>query len=131
MGLRCGGKRRTLRLSIGSQTRCGQCCTIRQAPLSDLCAAAVASGEVILTSEMYEAKSSAEHGIECVQRDCQDDSCFEHRTSSAGDPYFVLKAPNGEVIGKSEMYSSQSALQNGIDSVKRNAVGANTSDLTG
>ena len=35
MGLCWRGKRRALRLPMGSQTRCGICCTIRQAPLSD------------------------------------------------------------------------------------------------
>jgi uncharacterized protein YegP (UPF0339 family) len=32
-----------------------------------------------------------------------------------------LKAGNGQVIGKSEMYNSASAMENGIDSVKTNA----------
>ncbi len=36
-------------------------------------------------------------------------------------PYFVLKAGNGEIIGKSEIYSSKSACKNGIASVKKNA----------
>ena len=35
---------------------------------------------------------------------------------------FVLKATNGEVIADSEVYSSESACLNGIDSVRRNCV---------
>ena len=38
-----------------------------------------------------------------------------------GSPFFNLKATNGQVIGKSEMYSSKSACENGIESVKKNA----------
>lgn len=34
---------------------------------------------------------------------------------------FNLKAGNGEIIGKSEMYSSKSACENGIQSVMKNA----------
>lgn len=45
-------------------------------------------------------------------------------------PYFVLKAANGEVIGKSESYSSEAAAKNGIESVKKNAVSAKIEDQT-
>lgn len=34
--------------------------------------------------------------------------------------YFVLKAPNHEVIATSEMYSSKQAAQSGIASVQKN-----------
>lgn len=42
---------------------------------------------------------------------------------------FRLKAGNGEVIATSESYTSKSAAQNGIDSVKSNA-GSPVVDLT-
>lgn len=35
--------------------------------------------------------------------------------------YFVLKAPNGEIIATSEMYSSKQSAINGISSIKANA----------
>lgn len=34
--------------------------------------------------------------------------------------YFVLKAPNGEIIATSEMYSSKQSAINGISSIKTN-----------
>ncbi len=37
---------------------------------------------------------------------------------------FDLKAGNGQVIATSEVYSSESACLNGIESVKKNCVGA-------
>jgi uncharacterized protein YegP (UPF0339 family) len=46
------------------------------------------------------------------------------------EPYFVLKAANGQIIGSSEMYSSASAIENGIASVKANWPGATIADST-
>ncbi len=45
-------------------------------------------------------------------------------------PYFVLKAANGEPIGTSEIYSSESAAKNGVESVKKNAPVAKIEDQT-
>jgi uncharacterized protein YegP (UPF0339 family) len=55
---------------------------------------------------------------------------FDRRTSTAPEPYFVLKARNGEPIGRSEMYSSKGARANGIRSVETNAPTARVDDLT-
>ena len=82
------------------------------------------NGQIILSSEMYESKSAAENGIASVQKNSGDDSRYDRRTSAKGDPYFVLKSTNGQEIGRSEMYSSASAMENGIASVKTNAAGA-------
>lgn len=46
---------------------------------------------------------------------------FEIRDSKAGDVYFVLKAPNGEIILTSEMYETKQGCEKGIASVKANA----------
>lgn len=43
---------------------------------------------------------------------------------------FNLKAGNGEVIAESEIYKSEAACMNGIDSVKRNAPIALVEDQT-
>ncbi len=82
------------------------------------------NGQIILSGEMYESKTAAESGIESVQKNSGDDARYERLTSANGDPYFTLKASNGQVIGKSEMYSSASSMENGIESVKANAAGA-------
>lgn len=88
------------------------------------------NGQVILSSELYKAKASAINGIESVQTNAPHDNRYDRRTSKKEEPYFVLKAANGEVIGNSEMYSSVAAMENGIASVKTNAPGAPTEDLT-
>jgi uncharacterized protein len=46
---------------------------------------------------------------------------FVIKTGSNGQYYFSLKAGNGEKILSSEGYTTKSACQNGIDSVKANA----------
>jgi uncharacterized protein len=79
------------------------------------------NGQIILSSEMYEQRSGAERGIQSVKSNAADDARYERLTSKSGDPYFVLKAGNGETIARSEMYSSASAMENGIESVKKNA----------
>lgn len=43
---------------------------------------------------------------------------------------FDLKAGNGEVIATSEVYTSESACKNGIESVRKNAVAAKMEDQT-
>jgi len=79
------------------------------------------NGQIILSSEMYDTKAAAENGIESVKKNSPEASRFEKRISSKGDPYFVLKAGNGQEIAKSEMYSSDAACDNGIESVRNNA----------
>jgi uncharacterized protein YegP (UPF0339 family) len=79
------------------------------------------NGQTILSSEMYDSKSGAENGIASVKKNAGDDARYERRNATNGDPFFVLKAGNGEVIGRSEMYKSPAAMENGIASVKTNA----------
>ena len=55
---------------------------------------------------------------------------FELYTDKAGQYRFRLKAGNGETIAVSEGYTSKSGALNGIDSVKRNAPGADIDDQT-
>ncbi len=82
------------------------------------------NGQIILSSEMYESKTAAENGIASVQKNSGDDGRYERLTSATGDPYFTLKAANGQEIGRSEMYKSAASMENGIASVKANATGA-------
>ena len=88
------------------------------------------NGQTILSSEMYEAKASAVNGIESVKKNATDDARFERKTSSNGKPFFNLLAGNGQVIGSSEMYSSESARDAGIELVMANAAGASVDDQT-
>lgn len=81
--------------------------------------------QVILTSESYKDKSGAQNGIKSCQTNSQKDDMFERKVAKDGSPYFVLKAGNGQVIGRSEMYSGNPAMENGIASVKTNGATTN------
>ena len=87
------------------------------------------NGETILTSETYVAKPGALNGIASTRVNAPLDERCERRTAADGSPYFILKAANSETLGRSEMYSSPSARENGIASVKTNAPNAAMKDL--
>lgn len=87
--------------------------------------------EVILSSERYTSKEGAIAGIASVQKNAPSDERYQRKTAKDGSPFFTLVATNGQTIGRSEMYSSASAMEGGIASVKSNAPGAPTKDLTG
>lgn len=78
------------------------------------------NGQVILTSENYNTKAACENGIQSVKTNSPNDARYERKTAKDGSPFFNLKASNGQIIGTSEMYSSTSAMENGIKSVKEN-----------
>lgn len=88
------------------------------------------NGQVILSSEGYAAKSSCMSGIESVRKNSQDENRFEKLTAKNGKPYFNLKSTNGQIIGNSEMYESESSRDSGIESVMKNAPDAEISDET-
>ncbi|WP_298955338.1 YegP family protein [uncultured Nonlabens sp.] len=79
------------------------------------------NGQTILASEGYTTKAARDNGIESVRKNSQDENRFVNGVSKSDQPYFNLTATNGQVIGKSEMYKSIAARDNGIESVMKNA----------
>ncbi|MBQ2393463.1 MAG: YegP family protein [Alistipes sp.] len=88
------------------------------------------NGQVILSSEGYTTKAACLNGIASVKKNAPEDGRYERKEAKNGAPYFNLKAGNGQVIGSSEMYSSEAARDNGIESVKKNAPEAEIVDET-
>ena len=95
------------------------------------------NGEVIATSEVYASEASCLKGIASVQKNApvaavEDQTVegyekhpkFEVYTDKAGEFRFRLKATNGQVIAVSEGYKAKAGCENGIASVKKNAVDA-------
>jgi len=82
------------------------------------------NGQIILKSEGYTTKAACDNGIASVRTNAPDDGRYDRKESSNGKSYFNLKAGNGQVIGTSEMYESIAGMENGIASVKSNAVEA-------
>jgi len=89
-----------------------------------------ANHETILTSERYTTKDGARNGIESCKTNSALDTRYERKTSAAGQPYFVLRGANYEVIGTSESYSSTWARDNGIATCKATGPTAATADRT-
>jgi uncharacterized protein len=88
------------------------------------------NGQVILSSELYESKPAALNGIESIKKNSGDEKRYDRRKSSKGEPYFILKAGNGQEIGRSEMYSGDAAMENGIASVTKNGPDGELNDTT-
>lgn len=88
------------------------------------------NGEIILTSEMYVEKRSAEAGIASVQANAAKDERYSREESSNGKFYFTLKAGNHQIIGQSQMYASAASRDAGIESVKNNGATTTINDLT-
>jgi len=55
---------------------------------------------------------------------------FVLRNAQDGSFYFVLAAPNGEIIAQSEMYQTKEGAKNGIESVQHYASTARLFDET-
>ena len=88
------------------------------------------NGEPILASESYKQRAGAENGIQSVRENAPNDSRFTRDTAANGQFFFTLLAGNNEVIGTSEMYSSEAARENGIAAVKAGAPNATLEDQT-
>ncbi|CAM3857958.1 YegP family protein [Pseudomonas wadenswilerensis] len=88
------------------------------------------NGEIILTSELYKAKGSAESGIASVQANSGVDERYEKKEASNGKFHFNLKAANHQVIGTSQMYASTQSRDAGIASVKSNGSSKTIKDNT-
>lgn len=86
--------------------------------------------EVILTSERYTTKTSAQDGIASVRQNSPIDARYQRKTATNGSPYFSLSAANGQSVGRSEMYSSAAARDAGIASVKTNGPSTVVKDNT-
>lgn len=93
-----------------------------------------ANNEVILTSELYNSKQAVINGILSVMENAANPANFENRLSKPGihdpEPYFVLNAANGEIIGTSEMYTTRQAADTGIAAVMQAAPAAHIIDRT-
>ena len=88
------------------------------------------NGQVILTSEGYTTNAGCNNGISSVKNNAALGSRYDRKIATNGDYYFNLKAGNGEIIGTSQMYTSIYSRENGIESVKSNALDAIIIDET-
>jgi len=86
------------------------------------------NGETILSSEGYSAKASCTNGIESVRKNSANPDRFVKKQTDSGKFRFNLTATNGQVIGTSQSYDSESGCDNGMKSVAKNAADASIDD---
>ena len=97
------------------------------------------NGQVIATSQTYKSEATLKVGIESVMKNApvaavedqtvegfavEKNPKFEVYADKAGEFRFRLKAKNGQIIATGEGYTTIKACKNGIDSIKKNAPGA-------
>ncbi len=94
------------------------------------------NGEVIVTSEVYSAKSSAKREVKSLMQwvakakvedttlkdyEAIKNPKFEVYEDKGGKYRFRLKAKNGEIVAVSQGYTSKKSCINGVESVQANA----------
>lgn len=87
-----------------------------------------ANGQNILSSEGYSSKASCMNGVESVKKNSQIPDRFVKKTTTSGKFRFNLTASNGQTVGTSQSYASESGCNNGMKSVANCAPGASTDD---
>lgn len=76
------------------------------------------NGEIVLSSQAYETAASAWNGAFAAQSAAVSENAFAINTALDGSFYFTLRAPNGQVVGVSQMYAAFTGAALGIDSVQ-------------
>ena len=101
------------------------------------------NAEIIVWSENYKAKSSAENCIESLKKNAPGAPIvdltkgeegkgyrFEIAKAKDGQTFVRFVASNGETMVQSELYKAKASSKNAIESVKKNAPAAAVSDET-
>ena len=86
--------------------------------------------EVILSSQLYAARENAEKGIQSARANGPEEDRYERKLSAKQQPYFLLKAANGQIIGVSEMYETEQSRDDGIRSVMTHSASEAIDDRT-
>jgi hypothetical protein len=87
------------------------------------------NGQTILSSEGYTSKASCLNGIESVKKNSSDPKRVTKTTTPTGMFRFALTAANSQIIGTSQNYKSESGRNNGIESIKKNAIKADIKEV--
>lgn len=76
------------------------------------------NNQLLFTSNYYASKEQALAVIEAIKDNTH--YKYERKTNVDGKFYFVINANNREIIGKSQVYSSEAGMENGINTMKKN-----------
>lgn len=89
-----------------------------------------ANGQVILTSEGYTTKASALKGAASVLANANSINRYEMKQASNDKWHFNLKSSNGQIVGSSQMYASESGMKKGIEAVMKANENTKIEDIT-
>ena len=87
------------------------------------------NGRAILISSSFSSLPVCLQEIELVKLCSQDDDCYHSIITESGNFEFLLKTPDGKVIGTSAVYQTKSARDKAMASVKLYAALAITDDF--
>lgn len=87
------------------------------------------NGQIILSSEGYTTKASCLNGIDSVKKNISDPKRVIKTKTPTNLYRFSVTAANSQTIGVSQNYKSESGRDNGIKSVKTNAVKAEVKEV--
>jgi hypothetical protein len=86
-------------------------------------------GNVVLSSQGYASKDSCKNGTTSVKNNAGEDDNYEIKQSSNGKWFYNLLAKNKQVIGTSQMFDSEEAMEAERSATKQ-AAAATVVDLT-
>jgi uncharacterized protein YegP (UPF0339 family) len=78
-----------------------------------------AGGQTLLKSIDFNSKEDIENTVRQLSPLAQAHNSIERKTNYDGNFMFNLKDQNGRLIGKSQLYSSEAGMENGISNMKR------------
>ena len=88
------------------------------------------NGEILLSSELYNAQPSAENGVASVKKNSGEAGRYEKQTLDNGRFRYVLKATNGQIVGHSPMYANEADRDSFLKLTQAEAPKAKVADLT-
>ncbi len=72
------------------------------------------NGEIVLQSQAYTTKASAQNGVASVKTNGADLKRYTVLAAADGKFYFTLKAANGQVIARGQTYATRSNADRGV-----------------
>lgn len=89
-----------------------------------------AAGELLLIGGTYADREEAEAAIKEIRVGTLMSNQIGASKTPSGDTFFYIKNPSGQMIAKSQLFSSPMLFDNALHKVKDNACVAELSDLT-
>lgn len=77
------------------------------------------SGAVLMDSIVFDTKQTLINTLKLLPKIIQSDLNYERKTNPDGKFLFHLKNDNAQIIGSSNLYSSEAGMENGIKNLKK------------